>query len=265
VHAGNRAFNTGLINEPLGKAAGGTALRFAQAVVEGKSPTRAIGEASRGIATDLTKPLGMLRPDIGAAIELGTNRQRIGGSKEIYKSSDFSTPGRVFPNRGLDKLAWHAVQRMIPQLGRVAQATEDSGRTDLTQVVGGNLGVYNYRVDAESRLRKKMAQASDYAQSKSAVLKQNPKAIRELFANDPDAAVYLAFRPYMQQSLGQLKKIDQAKEVISSSSETPGKKQTAIAALDKAREQELAKADKTDRAVDLVLERVHQKHGTGLA
>src|SRR5215470_6334880 len=35
----------------------------------------------------------MLRPDLGLAIELGTNRERIGSSKELYKSSDFSTPG----------------------------------------------------------------------------------------------------------------------------------------------------------------------------
>ena len=155
----------------------------------------------------------MLRPDLGAAIELGTNRERIGGSKEIYKSSDFSTPGKVFPNAGLDKLALHAVSRLFPQLGRVNQARDvTSGKTDLPQLAGGNLGIYNYPVTAESRLRKKMAIASDYSQSKSAVAKQNPQAVTDLFANDPDAAVYLAFRPHMQQTLGQLKKIDQAKE-----------------------------------------------------
>jgi hypothetical protein len=55
-----------------------------------------------------------------------------------------------------------------------------------------------------------MAIASDYSQSKSAVVKQHPEAVKDLFTNDPDAAVYLAFRPYMQQSLAQLKKIDQA-------------------------------------------------------
>jgi hypothetical protein len=265
IHAGNRAYNTGLINEPLGRAAGGTALRFAQALVEGKSPTRAVGEASRGVATDLTRPLGMLRPDVGGAIELGTNRERIGGSKEIYKASDFSTPGRVLPNVGLEKLAMHALTRILPQAERVSQAADSTGKWDPARFVGGNLGVSNYPVDAESRLRKKMATAMNYSQSKSAVLKQNPQAVKELFTNDPDAAVYLAFRPHMQQSLGQLKKIDQAKEIISSNSaETPERKQAAITALDQARAQEVMKADKTDQAVDLVLQRVHQRHGTGL-
>jgi len=266
IHAGNRAYSTGLINEPLGKAVGGAPLRFAQSLVEGKSPTRAVGEASRGLPTDVTRPLGMLRPDLGAAIEVGTNRERIGGSKEIYKSSDFSTPDRLFPNAGLHKLAVHAVSRLFPQLGRVNQATDvTSGKTDLPQVAGGNLGVYNYAVTPESRLRKKMAIAADYSQSASAVLKQNPQAVKDLFTGDPDAAVYLAFRPHMQQSLSQLKKIDQAKEMISSSSEAPDRKKAAIAALDKAREQEVANADKVDRAVDMVLKRVHERRGSGLS
>jgi hypothetical protein len=116
---------------------------------------------------------------------------------------------------------------MLPQAGRIAQATEDSGKTDLAPFAGGNLGVYNYPVTAESRLRKKMAVASDYSQSKSAVQKQNPQAVKDLFANDPDAAVYLAFRPSMQQSLGQLKKIDQAQQIISSGPETPERKKAA--------------------------------------
>ena len=68
----------------------------------------------------------------------------------------------------------------------------------------------------------------------------------------------------MQQTLGQLKKIDQAKEMISSSSEAPDRKKAAIAALDKAREQEVMNADKVDRAVDMVLKRVHERRGSGL-
>jgi len=261
IHVGNRALNTNLIREPLGTAVGGTALRFGRALAEGKSPTRAAGEASRGIATDITRPLGMLRPDVGAAIELGTNRQRIGSSQEIYKSSDFSTPGHVLPNVGLEKIAMHALTRMLPQAERVAESTENAGKWDAARFIGGNLGVTNYHVDAENRLRAKAATASDYAQSKTAVIHRDPQALKEMFSNDPDAAVYLAFRPYMQQSLGQLKKIDQAKETISSSAEAPEKKHAAIAALDAAREQEMTNADKVDRAVDAVLKHVHERRG----
>lgn len=264
IHAGNRAFSTGLIREPLGRVLGGPPLRFAQALVEGKSPSRAVTEASRGLATDVTHPLGMLRPDLGLAIELGTNRERIGGAREITQSSDFSTPGRILPNAGLDKILWHAATRMLPQFGRVAQATEDTGKIDIPQALGGNLGVYNYKVDAQDRLRKKMAVASDYAQSKTAVMRRDPQALREMFTNDPDAAVYLAFRPYIQQSLGQLRKIDQAKEIISTSAEAPERKRAAIAALEKAREQEMTRADKVDRAVDLVLKRVHERRSSGV-
>jgi len=60
-----------------------------------------------------------------------------------------------------------------------------------------------------------------------------------------------------------LRKIDQAKDIISASGESPERKRAAIAALDKARAQEVLKADKLDRAVDLVLKRVHQQRGTG--
>jgi hypothetical protein len=48
-----------------------------------------------------------------------------------------------------------------------------------------------------------------------------------------DAAMYLAFRPYMKPLAGTLKKIDQAMDMISSSGETPDKKQAAVAVLDK--------------------------------
>ena len=47
--------------------------------------------------------------------------------------------------------------------------------------------------------------------------------------------------------------------MISASSESPERKRAAIAALEKARAQEVLKADKIDRAVDLVLKRVHER------
>ena len=73
-----------------------------------------------------------------------------------------------------------------------------------------------------------------------------------MFSSDPDAAVYLAFRSHIRQSLGTLRKIDQAKDVISASGESAERKRAAIAALDKARAEEVLKADKLDRAVDLI-------------
>ncbi len=257
IHAGNRAFNLNLLREPLGTAAGGPALRFGRAMVEGKTPTRAVGEASHGLTSDITLPLGMLRPDLGAAVELGTNRQRIGSSQEIYKPGDFATPGRVLPNVGLEKIATHAVTRLLPQVERAGEATDRTGSWDPARFAGGNLGVNNYRVDAEDRLHTKMATASEYDQAKLAIMHQNPAALRGMLANDPDAAVYLKFRPYIQQSLGQLNKIDQAKQLISTSNAPPDKKSAAIAALDNARAQEIVQADKVDRAVDMVLAHVH--------
>lgn len=259
IHAGNRAFNLNLIREPLGTAVGGPALRFGRALVEGKTPTRAVGEASHGLTSDITRPLGMLRPDLGAAIELGTNRQRIGSSQEIYKPGDFATPGRVLPNVGLEKIATHAVTRLLPQVERAGEATDRTGSWDPARFAGGNLGVNNYRVDAEDRLHTKMATASEYEQAKNAVMRQNPAALKEMFANDPDTGVYLKFRPYIQNSLGQLRKIDQAKQLVSTSNAPPDKKSAAITALDNAREQEMVKADKVDRAIDTVLTHVHAR------
>ena len=261
IHAGNRAFNLNLLREPLGAAVGGPALRFGRAMVEGKSPTRAVGEASNGLTSDITRPLGMLRPDLGAAIELGTNRQRIGGSQEIYKPGDFATPGHVLPNAGLEKIATHTLSRFLPQAERVGEATGRTGTWDPARFIGGNLGVNNYHVDAEDRLHTKMATASQYEQARVAIMRQNPAALKDLITNDPDAAVYLKFRPYIQGSLGQLRKIDQAKQLVSTSNEAPDKKSAALAALDNARDQEMVKADKVDRAVDLVLAHVHARQG----
>ena len=135
----------------------------------------------------------------------------------------------------------------------------EPGTWDPARFIGGNLGVNNYHVDAEDRLHTKMATASQYEQARVAIMRQNPAALKDLITNDPDAAVYLKFRPYIQNSLGQLGKIDQAKQLVSTSNETPDKKSAALAALDNAREQEMVKADKVDRAVDLVLAHVHAR------
>ena len=151
----------------------------------------------------------------------------------------------------------------MPQLDRVAQTT-DGGKWDIARFVGGNVGVSNYHVDAESRLRSKIAIASGYEHAKTTVMRQDPKALREMFAKDPDAAVYLTFRPYIQESLGKLGKIDQATELVSSSAQTPDRKRAASAALEKVREQEMVKADKIDQAVEMVLKHVHQRHGSAL-
>jgi hypothetical protein len=59
-----------------------------QPLVEGESPARASGKPS-GIATDVTRPLGMLRSNIGAAIELGTNREKgVGAGQPVRHPHD---------------------------------------------------------------------------------------------------------------------------------------------------------------------------------
>jgi len=83
-------------------------------------------------------------------------------------------------------------------------------------------------------------------------------------SSDPDAAVYLAFRSHIQQSLTMLRKIDQAKDVITASGESAERKRAAIAGLEKARAQEMLKADRVDRSLDLVLKRIHERRGSGL-
>ena len=96
--------------------------------------------------------------------------------------SPISTLGRLLSNAGLEKIALHVLTRMLPQLGRVQQPIDvTSGKTDLAQLIGANLGV-------QSTLRTKMAIAWDYSQSKSAFLKQNPQAVKDPFISDPHAA-----------------------------------------------------------------------------
>ncbi len=259
IHIGDRTLNTNLIREPLGRALGGAPLRLGQALAQGKSLSAAGAEASRGLGQDISRPLGMLAPYIGLPIELATNRERIGGSREIVKGSDFYTPGKYLPvSAGLEKLAGHAVMRMLPQTDRAKQASE-GGEFDLAQWAGGNLGVYNYKQGGEERLRQKVAQANSYAQAKSAVLKSNPQAVRELFTSDPDAAVYIVARPDMQKVLGELRKVDQAKELIASSGAGAERKQQAIARLDAYRQQQEQRAAKVDDAVETLLQRVRQR------
>ena len=63
-------------------------------------------------------------------------------------------------------------------------------------------------------------------QAKSAVLQRNPQAIRELFKNDHDAAVYIVARPDVQKVLSELRKVDQAKQLMASSGDSAEKKRS---------------------------------------
>jgi hypothetical protein len=120
----------------------------------------------------------------------------------------------------------------IMTTGGIAGGTNTITTTTATRMTKDTITTAKSKwANTESRLRKKTGIASDYAQSKSALLKQNPQAIRELFSSDPDAAAYLAFRSHIQQSLGMLRKIDQAKDVISASSASTERKRAAIAML----------------------------------
>jgi len=53
-------------------------------------------------------------------------------------------------------------------------------------------------------------------------------------------------------------------ELISAGGESPERERAAIAALEKARAQEVLKTDKLDRAVDAVVKRIHERRGSEL-
>jgi hypothetical protein len=239
IHVGDRAYGTSLVRESVARNLFRPAIAYAQSKIRGESDQRAIAAASRGVTAGAGGLLSMLRPDLSGFLALATNRQGLFSSKEIVSKDDYQQPGKILPSRAIEKQAVFSLRHAIPALDRMLDFNED---IDLRSFAGGNLGVSNYRDDAEKRLLSNAAEAEEVHRTIGKLAKSNPDLARE-YVKDPDNAAFALFYHDLAGLTTTLKRMDEAKSRIETSGLPSDDKKARIATIDKARQNLLEHAD----------------------
>jgi GGDEF domain-containing protein len=241
LHYGDRKFRTSLLTESMALHIAEPLLEAGKAALEGGSAQDIGTAAGEGAIRGGGGLAGALRPDIQVAISVLSNRQYPGGTKEITKPQDKNLPGRVLPNRKLDKLAVFALVKAFPAVNRFLDSSYDN--VDWKTGVGSVLGVTNYNSGAEERLRANAAKAMGYSQTLSS-LNVTDEAAAERFVADPNKAVYLAFNGDLSQLEKDLKDLDvEISRVKMAGGLTQRARKEALKELEDARTQLLNSAD----------------------
>lgn len=239
IHVGDRAYSTGLLRESMARNLFRPALNYAQSKIRGENNQRAFDEAARGMTSGAGGLLSTLRPDLSGFVALATNRESLFSGKEIVSKQDYDTPGKILPSKALEKQAVFTVRHALPALDRMLDSNQD---VDLRSFVGGNLGVPNYKDDAEKRLIRNDAEAARVGQTVSKLAKTSPGRART-FLRDPDNATYALFRRDLAEMTKNLHAVDEQKQFVEDSNLPDAQKQSRLQALDKVRANVLAHAD----------------------
>ena len=239
VHVGDRAIGPGLVRESMARNLFRPFLNYAQAKVQGANEERAQSAAARGVTGGAGGLLSMLRPDLSGFMALAANRQGLFSSKEIVGEGDWNAPGKILPSRALEKQAAFTLRHAVPALDRMLDSDAD---VDLRSFVGGNVGLSNYRDDAETRLTRNAAEANQVSQTLSKTAKRNPAQAREMM-QDPDNAAYALFHRDLQSLVAAKDRLDQARERIEESGMPAAEKQERLRTLDASRQTLLGHAE----------------------
>jgi hypothetical protein len=244
VHFGDRSIGVTLLRESMGRNLLRPALNYAQSRIRGESNARGLIGASRGIAQGAGGLVGTLRPDLTAGIDLAMNRKSPFGGQELVSKDDYTTPGKVLPNRALEKQAALVVRHAVPALDRMLGNDES---VDFRAFAGSNIGLPNYQDGAEQRLKQNAAEAMEVSQAVGRLAKTQPEMARQ-FIRDPDNAAYSLFRNDLDSMTKTLKRIDQAEESVRSAKNLRADERSKrLDRIDQARQNLLKNADGLDR------------------
>ena len=181
----------------------------------------------------------MLRPDLSGFLALAANRQGFFSSKEIAGRDDYAQPGKLLPSRAIEKQAVFVLRKAVPALDRMLDSNEE---VDLRSFAGGNLGVSNYRDDAEKRMYRNVSEAEEVHRTIGKLAKTDPELARQ-YVKDPDNAAFALFYHDFSGLAATLKRMDEAKQRIEASGLSSEDKKLRSATIDKARENLLRHAD----------------------
>lgn len=243
LHYGDRKLRTNLVTESMALHLVEPILEAGKAALEG-GDTRDIAQAAgQGVLRGGGGLAGNLRPEIDAAANLLSNRQYMGGEKEIWKPEDRNIPGKVLPTRMLDKMLAFAVVKSLPAVNRFLDASYSG--VDWGTGLGSVIGVTNYKSGAEERLKANEAKAMGYSQTLSTLAEREPEAA-EKFVQDPVKAPYLMFNKDFSELGKDLKSIDTEMERVKIAEMPYADRKRALEDLRTSRTQLLQSADALD-------------------
>lgn len=241
LHYGDRKYRSSLFTESMAMHIAQPILEAGKAALEGGSAKDVAVAAGEGAIRGGGGLAGSLRPEIQAAAELLSNRQYLGGNKEITKAEDANYPGKVFPTRKLDKQAAFVLVKAFPAISRFLDSSYDN--VDVATGFGSVTGVTNYKSGAEERLRANGARAKGYSQTLSILAESDPDAASK-FVEDPQKAMYLTFNKDFSELEGALKDIDkQSEQVKLAPGISKSDRDEALKGLEESRKQVLNSAD----------------------
>jgi hypothetical protein len=244
LHYGDRKFRTGLVTESMALHIAEPILEAGKAALEGGDARDIASAAGKGALRGGGGMAGNLRPEIQAAAELLSNRQYMGGTKEIWKPEDANVPGKVLPTSQLDKMVAFTAVKALPAIGRFLDSSYDN--VDLMTGAGSIIGVTNYKSGAEERLKANAATSMGYSETLSKLAETDSSAA-QAFVSDTNKAAYLMFHGDLSQMSKDLREIDAERERVNLASEvSPEDRKSALQSLKEAREQLLKSADAID-------------------
>ena len=233
------------------------ALEAARAALEGGDSRDIARAAWSGALRGGGGLAGVLRPEIQAAAELLSNRQYMGGTKEIWKPEDAAVPGKVAPTRQLDKALAFSVVKAFPAISRFLDSSYDN--VDLATGVGSIVGVTNYKSGAEERLKANVAKSMSVSQTLSILGETEPDSATKLM-EDPNKAIYVLFHNDLDELSSELKKLDKEVERVKMSGEmSQNSRKETLKSLEESRKQMLLSADALNDALDSA--RLQMKNG----
>lgn len=243
IHWGDRSIGLTVLRESMARNLARPLSNYVQAKIRGESEARAESEAAQGVRQGAAGLVGTLRPDLTAALDLATNRADVFSGRDLVTKQDYDTPGRILPNRALEKQATLVVRHAIPSLDRLLGSDQ---AIDFRAFAGSNLGLPNYQEGAEQRLKRNAAEAIQVSEELRQLAKTNREQARQ-FVQDPDNAAHALFRRELESMTTTLKRIDDAKEAVDSAKNlSAAEKAERLAPIEKARENLLRNADGID-------------------
>jgi hypothetical protein len=179
----------------------------------------------------LRETLHIIRPDLSGLIALGASAAGLNlPGATIFSREDTLTPGKILPNKALEKTAAYSILRTNPiadclvsgdtsHLEERLRMYEDAlnGNKDALKQIGesgfygalGSVGVYDYRRDAEQTLALRSRLSRTFEYNFQTLMKKDP-AQAARWVQDPQTAAYLMFHNDFASMSRSLRQLDDA-------------------------------------------------------
>lgn len=205
VHVGDRSFSTSLTREAMAIHMARPLWLAAQEAYHGRPAIEVAGKQT------IREGLHMLRPDLSGIVALGASAAGLNlPGATIFNRDDVLTPGKILPNRALEKTAVYTILRTNPIADRMISGDTShleerlrtysaalNGNRDALASIGNDvehsglssIGVYEYRRDAEAMLERRYQLSRIVAYNVQRLAVKNPQEAKELISDQMNATL----------------------------------------------------------------------------